>query len=191
MGDSAEPTTPAAAEESKPTVPSAPSPAEDWATQYKYLLADFENYRKRTERERENSHARLRGTLIKGLLPIYEAFERARETAGAPGPTSDALRRGLDLLEVEWQRFLKEEGVAPVTAVGQPFAPEEEEALAKVPLTERAPDGTVAEIVQQGYRFRGGLLRPAKVVVARSPVPGPGSAADSANDEPPASGGTR
>lgn len=173
MGELTEPNPPGSADEAKPAAALPPPPTEDWATQYKYLLADFENFRKRTERERETSHARLRGTLLKGLLPIYEAFERARETALAPGTSSEALRRGLDLLAVEWQRFLAAEGVAPVATVGQPFAPEEEEAVGEVTANEGTPAGTVAEIVQQGYRFRGGLLRPAKVVVTRSPSPPP------------------
>ncbi len=171
MGDPADPTPRAAAEEAKPTRASASEGGEDWATRYKYLLADFDNYRKRTERERESAQARIRGTLLRGLLPIYEAFGRARDTAAKAGDDVGGLRRGLDLLEVEWRRLLQDEGVEAVARVGQPFAPDEQEAVAESRATDECPDGVVAEIVQQGYRFRGGLLRPAKVVVARVAPP--------------------
>lgn len=164
-------------------------PADDWATRYKYLLADFDNYRKRTDRERDSAQARIRGAMLRSLLPIYEAFERARDNA-ATASGAEALSRGLDLLEAEWQKLLKEEGVEAVAHVGQPFAPDEQEAVAESPATGSLPDGVVAEVVQQGYRFRGGLLRPAKVVVARGPTPAalgepPVETEPSASGEPP------
>lgn len=170
MGEEAEPTG-GATVEAKPPAPPAPEVAEDWSTRYKYLLADFENYRKRTDRERESTQLRVRAALLRELIPIYETFERAREIAASPSGTPDGLRTGLDLLGKEWRRFLKEEGVEPVAEVGEPFAPEEEEAVAEVAAGGELHEGSVAEIVQQGYRFEGGLLRPAKVVVARSTVP--------------------
>ena len=184
MGDTPE-APPAPTREEERTPRSAPE--EDWATQYKYLLADFENYRKRVDREREGAQTRIRGALLKGLLPIYEGFERARELAGGPGVEPNGLKRGLDLLEAEWQRLLQQEGVSPVATVGSPFAPQEEEAVAEVGANAERPDGVVAEIVQQGYRFRGGLLRPAKVVVARA-APSVAAPEISAGDEPPGPG---
>jgi molecular chaperone GrpE len=161
---------PRPAPDAEPAAPPArelPKPDEDWATRYKYLLADFENFRRRTERERESISRNARGAMVRELLPLFEAFRSARAAVGAL-PADAPLRQGLDLLDREWMTFLKHEGVEPVAAIGEPFRPAEEEAVGHAPATAERPDGTVAEIVQQGYRFFGGLLRPAKVVVARA-----------------------
>jgi molecular chaperone GrpE len=161
-----------------------PAPEEDWATRYKYLLADFENYRRRTERERESISRAARGALIRELLPILEAFRSARAAVDRL-PAGDPVRHGLELLDRAWMTFLKHEGVAPVAEVGQPFRSEEAEAVGEAPPREGVPDGSVAEVVQQGYRFFGGVLRPAKVVVARTPTPAPeGEAVDATEGEP-------
>jgi molecular chaperone GrpE len=166
--------------------PSAEAPhetAEDWATRYKYLLADFDNFRRRVERDREAISRQARAGLVRELLPIFEAFRVAHE-ALAHLPASDSMRKGLELLDHEWDKFLKHEGVEPVAAVGRPFRPEEAEAVGEAPAGPGHPDGSVAEVVQQGYRFYGGLLRPAKVIVARSH--GESSSPDGASGEPSA-----
>lgn len=157
--------------------PSAATPVdEDWASRYRYLLADFENYRRRAERDRESISRQARAAMVRELLPIIEAFRSARD-AVAKLPAQDPVRRGMELLDREWSTFLKHEGVEPVARVGAPFRPEEAEAVGETPASELAPDGAVAEVVQQGYRFFGGLLRPAKVVVARAPRELPDSVA--------------
>jgi molecular chaperone GrpE len=148
----------------------ASAPSEDWATRYKYLLADFDNFRRRVERDREAISRQARAGLVRELLPIIEAFRVAHE-ALAHLPSSDPTRKGLDLLDHEWTKFLKHEGVEAVATVGRPFRADEAEAVGEVPASDRHPEGTVAEVVQQGYRFFGGLLRPAKVIVARAPSP--------------------
>ena len=156
---------------------------EDWASRFKYLLADFENYRRRTERERDATARQSRGALLRGLLPILEAFRAARESVAGLPPV-DPVRRGLDLLDREWTTFLKAEGVEPVVEIGGPFRPDEAEAVGETLPAGDRPEGTVAEIVQQGYRFLGGLLRPAKVIVVRSPRAGtPAEAPTDAGDE--------
>ena len=144
-----------------------PTPPEDWANRYRYLLADFENYRRRTEREREGISRQARGALIRELLPILEAFRSARAAVGSL-PPNDPVRHGLDLLDREWTTFLKHEGVTPMAEVGQPFHSDEHEAVGETGPREGIPEGAIAEVVQQGYRFYGGVLRPAKVIVARA-----------------------
>jgi molecular chaperone GrpE len=147
-------------------------PAEEWETRFKYLLADFENFRRRSERERESASRQTRGGLLRELLPILEAFQSARDAIGRL-PSADPVRRGLELLDREWAKFLKREGVEPVASIGSPFRADEEEAVGESPARDGAADGSVVEIVQQGYRFFGGLLRPAKVIVARLPPTAP------------------
>ncbi|MFY9716658.1 MAG: nucleotide exchange factor GrpE [Thermoplasmata archaeon] len=152
-------------------------PVEDWASRYKYLLADFENYRRRADRDRESITRQSRGGMLRELLPILEAFRAARKAADGL-PASDPLRQGFDLLDREWMTFLKHEGVEPVARVGEPFRSEEAEAVGESPAGPVAPEGAISEVVQQGYRFFGGLLRPAKVIVARSAPPAGGHAGD-------------
>ncbi len=150
----------------EPPVPATP-PTEDWETRFKYLLADFENFRRRSEREREAVTRQARGAVLRDLLPLLESFRSARAALGRLEPT-DPLRQGMELLEREWSKFLKHQGVEPVAEVGRPFRADEAEAVGEAPAGDDRPDGSVAEIVQQGYRFFGGLLRPAKVIVARA-----------------------
>jgi len=157
------------AEAASPATSPSPEPAEDWATRYKYLFADFENYRRRSERDREAISRQSRAGMIRELLPILEAF-RAAKDAVARLPPEDPVRRGMDLLDREWSTFLKHEGVEPVAKVGAPFRPDEAEAVGEAPLPEGVPGGSVVEVVQQGYRFYGGLVRPAKVIVGRAPA---------------------
>jgi molecular chaperone GrpE len=157
---------------------------EDWATRYKYLLADFENYRRRSERERETITRQSRAGMLRELLPILEAFRTAREALNHL-PASDPVRRGLEILDREWMTFLKHEGVEPVATLGHPFRADEAEAVGDTAADEQHPGGTVAEIVQQGYRFFGGLLRPAKVIVARAATPGPSTPVAGTAEEGP------
>jgi molecular chaperone GrpE len=171
-----------------PTPPPPPPQAEadgaDWETRFKYLLADFENFRRRSERDREGIRLRERADLLRSLLPLYEALERARHAA-AKGPKHDPIRKGLDLVAHEMDSFLERSGVVPVASVGRPFDAAEHEALVDAPPTPKCPEGTIVEIVQQGYRFPGGLLRPAKVVIARAPAP------PAPSETPPAAAGGR
>jgi len=145
------------------------APTDDWATRYKYLLADFDNFRRRVDRDREAISRQARAGLVRELLPIIEGFRVAHE-ALTHLPASDPTRKGFDLLDHEWTTFLKREGVEPVASVGRPFRAEEAEAVGEATADDQHPDGSVSEVVQQGYRFFGGLLRPAKVIVARTPA---------------------
>ena len=161
---------PAPVEAPAPETP-APEAKEDWESRFKYLLADFENFRRRSARERETVTRQARGALLRELLPLVEAFRSATAAAVRLDP-GDPMRRGLELLDREWSTFLRHEGVEAVAEVGQPFRAEEAEAVGEAAPTDRAPDGSIAEVIQQGYRFFGGLLRPAKVVVARGRAAG-------------------
>ncbi len=169
MPDEAPPP-PSAGAGTTPSPPETEAPKEDWESRFKYLLADFENYRRRVAKERDVASRQARAALLRELLPLVEAFRSAREAAD-PLPASDPLRKGLELLDREWTTFLRHEGVEPVAERGQPFRADEAEAVGDAPTEDTVPEGTVAEIVQQGYRFFGGLLRPAKVIVARARKP--------------------
>ena len=167
-GASHEPDEPAPAEAPDPAP--AETPSEDWEKRFTYLYADFENYRRRTERERETLRRRSQAEVLRAVLPILEASERAVEAVEQLPPT-DPVRRGVEMLQKAFATFLKDQGVHPVARPGGPFRPEEHEAIGETAPVAGAPDGTIATVVQQGYSFVGGLLRPAKVIVARKPAP--------------------
>lgn len=154
------------------TAPAAPSvePEEDWSVRYRYLLAEFDNYRKRVDREQANLRRDSRALVLRELLPLHDAFDRAEEAA-RQRPADDPLRRGMELLVREWERFLATERVQPVAREGEPFRPEEQEAVGELPADATHPAGSVAQIVQQGFRTSGGLLRAAKVMIAQRRAP--------------------
>lgn len=153
----------------------------DWESRFKYLLADFDNFRRRVERERAGTRVQVEAALLRRLLPLIEGFQSAEESSSKL-PASDPFRRGFELLGHELDGFLRSIGFATVARVGDPFHPDEHEAVGEAPRTGGLADGAVAEIVQQGYRFQGGLLRPAKVIVARTaPVTEPDA---TPSDEP-------
>ncbi len=157
--------------EAEPASPAAPETlVEDWATRYKYLLAEFENFRKRVEKDLENARQTSRNLLLKDLFPLLEAFEKARDSTG-PLSASDPLRKGLDLIGREFTRLLHREGIEPVAQVGMKFDARIHEAVAETAASDAEPADMIVEIVQQGFRGNAGLLRPAKVVVARSKAP--------------------
>jgi molecular chaperone GrpE len=150
-----------------PPVPQERAEPSDWETRFKYLLADFDNFRRRTERDRAGIRTEAEANLLRRLIPIVEGFQNA-EAAGKSLPASDSLRRGLELLGRELDAVLQSVGFAPVARIGEPFRHDEHEAVGEIVGPENVAEGAVAEIVQQGYRFQGGLLRPAKVLVARA-----------------------
>ncbi|MCI4320460.1 MAG: nucleotide exchange factor GrpE [Thermoplasmata archaeon] len=165
------PEPPPAAGPPPPAPPESAPPEEDWANRYRYLLAEFDNYRKRSERDRENVRRIGEARVLRAVLPLYESFINARAAAEKSLPITDPLRKGLRLLAAEWNAFLDAQGIDLVVRPGMQFHPEEQEAVGEAPVTPEHLDGTVVEVVQQGYRFPGGLLRPAKVIVARAPPP--------------------
>ena len=133
--DRTEAPSPAGAPPTAPVPAASPAePTEDWATRFKYLFADFENYRRRAERERESVTRQSRAAILRELLPILEAVRSARD-AVRELPATDPVRRGFDLLDREWSTFLKHEGVEPIARLGQPFRADEAEAVAEAPPT--------------------------------------------------------
>ena len=167
---------PAATPSAPPAEAAAPTtearPAEDWESRFKYLLADFENFRKRSERERQAQRLILRAELLRTLLPLHEAFSQARRTIDPHLSAGDPVRQGIELLGREWDALMRAEGVEPIARVGEPFRADLHEAVGEHAPNAEVAEGRVFEVVQQGYRTREVLLRPAKVIVARQPAAG-------------------
>ena len=124
-------------------------------------LADFENYRRRAEREREELKRYAQGDVLRDLLPVVDNLRRAL----AAGGTVDDLKLGVELTLRQFTELLKQRGVAEVPALGETFDPALHEAVARVDdETVEAP--TVIDELQRGYTLHGRLLRPALVRVA-------------------------
>ena len=166
------------------SAPDPPAVPEDWEKRFTYLYADFENFRRRMDRERETVRQRTQAELLAEILPVVEAAKKAVEAVRSL-PTNDPVRKGVEMLERAIAGLLTEHGVRVVGKAGEPFRPEELEAVGETVPTAGAPDGHVAEVVQLGFAFPGGLLRPGKVIVARRPAKSP---ARSVAEEKPDSG---
>jgi molecular chaperone GrpE len=131
--------------------------------------ADFENFRKRTERERSETYNRSVADLVAKLLPVLDNLRRAVDTeASVESTESDEFRHflnGVDLIHKQLGGVLEALGVKPVAAVGEPFDPHVHEAVVTEATDEHEPDTVIQEIVR-GYRLGDKLLRPALVKVA-------------------------
>jgi molecular chaperone GrpE len=141
------------------------------ATLYDQLLrrqAEFENYRRRVDRERSEAYTRARAEVLLELLPVIDNFERALASLENSGGDADSLRHGVELIHKQFKDALAKFGLEPVESVGQTFDPHVHEAVTIEP-TDKHKENTVIEEFQRGYRLGEKLLRPAKVKVASSP----------------------
>jgi molecular chaperone GrpE len=133
---------------------------------YLRKLAEFDNYRKRTERERYDLMQTASEDLVKELLPVLDNFERALEHGEEDD--SGAFRQGVEMIARQLRDTLERKGVVEVNPIGQPFDPELHEAVQRVETTDHAP-GIVVWVMLKGYTYAERLLRPAMVGVAVEP----------------------
>jgi molecular chaperone GrpE len=124
--------------------------------------ADFENYRKRMGRENAAAVDRGVAKVAKELLPALDHLEIALKAAEG----HEDVVKGFSLVRDEFVNALAKVGIQPFSPAGEPFDPNEHEAMASQPA-EDAESGTVIEVYQQGYRINGAVLRPARVIVAQ------------------------
>ncbi len=162
----------------------AKAQAAEYLDQWRRTAADFSNYRKRTDREREEASRFSNALLLGKLLPVVDDFERAMATLPADLQQMTWVD-GILLIQRKLQMVLEGEGLKPIAALGQPFDPTRHEAILREE-TAAYPDGQVITELQRGYELHGRVLRPALVKVAVAPAaPSPGPAAP-----PPESSGT-
>lgn len=137
--------------------------------QFLRARADLENYRRRMEREVERLVERGRQDLLLRFLEVVDNFQRALMPQVMASADADGLRRGLELISRQLDNLLAQEGVEPIQAVGNPFDPHLHEAVA-VWESPGVEADTVTDEMQKGYLYRGEVLRPARVRVARPPA---------------------
>lgn len=136
---------------------------EEYKNRYIRLQADFENFRRRAQREKEEIARYTTEQLVLQLLPIVDNLERAMN---APGGEGDGLRQGVELILRQCQDFMGWVGVSAIEAVGQPFDPYEHEAVMQVDEP-GYQEPTVVEQLQKGYKLGDKVIRPAVVKVSQ------------------------
>ena len=131
--------------------------------------AELENFRKRTQRDKEEAIRFANDRLLKEMIPVLDNLERALDHAGEDRSTQQGLLEGVDMTITMFRKVLEDFGVQPVSAAGEPFDPNLHQAMSQVETSEHPPNTVVTEF-QKGYKLNERLLRPALVVVAKAPV---------------------
>jgi molecular chaperone GrpE len=130
--------------------------------------ADFENYRKRIEKERFEDSKRATARVIEGLIPVIDGFEHA--LAAHREAEYDSYRKGFELIYKQLVENITKLGAERIDPVGKPFDPRLHQALDRAETADHE-DGTILQVFQPGYLFHGRVLRPAMVRVAVHPNP--------------------
>ena len=132
---------------------------------YIRLMAEFDNFRRRTSQEKLELVSMASTDTIKGLLPVLDDCERALKVL-MESNDSDAAKEGTELIYSKLMSYLKSKGLAVIEAMNQTFDTDLHEAVAQFPVPEEDKKGKVFDVVQTGYTLNGKVIRFAKVVVA-------------------------
>ena len=134
--------------------------------EYLFLMAEFDNFRKRTIRERSELVKNASEKALQGLLPIVDDFERGLD-AIRDSSDAEAVKEGMNLIYNKLIKYLADNGVKAMESTGADFDTELHEAVAMVPADDVTPKGKVKDTVSKGYTINDKVLRHAKVVVAQ------------------------
>lgn len=128
------------------------------------LMAEFDNYRKRTLREKADLLKTGGESALTSLLPVIDDFERALQTVHASAELP-AVAEGIELIYTKFMAYLTQQGVKAIDTMGKPFDTEQSEAIATIPAPNEAMKGKVLDCVQTGYTLYEKVIRHAKVIV--------------------------
>ena len=150
--------------EGTPAAPGANRELDEQRDRYLRLAAEYDNYRKRSSKERQEAGARAQGELVKTLIDSLDDLQRV--TAQDP-ETVDAktIHQGIEVVNKKLMKALANAGLELIDPVNETFDPAMHEAVSTQPALSKEDDHLVSQVFQQGYRFNGQLLRPARVVV--------------------------
>lgn len=134
--------------------------------EYLFLLAEFDNFRKRTLKEKSEIIRNAGEQAFKGLLPIMDDFERGLDAASK---TEDAhsVYEGMELIYNKLKKYLEQNGVKEIDPAEKDFDTEKHEAISAVPVPDESQKGKILDTVEKGYTINGKILRHAKVVVGQ------------------------
>jgi molecular chaperone GrpE len=149
--------------------------AEEYLANWQRAQADFINYKRRTEQERQEFAQYANSELLHSILPVLDDLDRALDTAALGKSAKHSWLEGVRLVDRKLRSILEKHGVKPIEALGEPFDPTFHEALRQAP----GKEGTVIEEYQKGYMMHDKLLRPARVVVGNGEPAGEETKEDS------------
>lgn len=135
-----------------------------WKDKYLRLSADFDNYRRRTLKEKMDLTRMGGEKLLKDLLPVIDDFERGLQVV-RKADVHETVVQGMDLIYLKIQDFLKQQGVQEIKAVNEVFDTEFHEAITKIPAPNKDLKGKVLDVTEKGYLLHEKVIRFAKVVV--------------------------
>ena len=136
----------------------------EWKDKYLRLQAEFDNYRKRTLKEKMELIDSASKDVIKSLLVVLDDFDRAEE-AFAKSDNIETLREGLDLIHTKLVKVLEDKGLSSIEADGEMFDTDYHEAITKIPAPSEELKGKVVDTVEKGYKLKDKVIRYSKVVV--------------------------
>lgn len=134
--------------------------------EYLFLMAEFDNFRKRTVKEKGELIKNAAEKVLAGLLPIVDDFERGLDATAESDNAAD-VRKGMELIYNKLIKYLAQNGVKAIESTGKPFDPELHEAIAMVPAADEAMKGIVIDTPTKGYMLNDKVLRHAKVAVGQ------------------------
>ena len=137
---------------------------------YMRAMADLDNFRKRTTREKDELRQYAAARVLEDLLPVLDNLGLALTAAKQPGADMKSLVGGVEMVFSQLKTALGNHGLKEINPAGQPFDAHQHEALSQQPSAE-VPEGSVVNVVRVGYALNGRLLRPAAVVVSSGPAP--------------------
>jgi len=165
--------TKASSQDDRPAAPDGGGPAvpredfEDLNDRHLRLVAEFNNFRRRTEQERLGAWARAQADVLARFLDVLDDLNRVAQL-DLSNATVDAIMEGVDLVERKFIRMLEDAGVEVIDPTGEAFDPERMEAMMRVPADSEERDDEVAQVFQKGYTLKGVLVRPARVSVFKN-----------------------
>jgi molecular chaperone GrpE len=171
VNDSADPVEGAGADAAVlDAVATAEAKAAEATEKFFRLAADFDNFKKRAAREREEALRNGVERVVLRLLPVADSFEMAMTAAtSAQGTSVESLKAGVEMIQSQLKAALAEVGAVEVESLGKPFDPAVHEAVSQQETSD-APEGQVIQQLRKGYKLREKLIRPASVIVAKSPA---------------------
>lgn len=134
--------------------------------EYLFLMAEFDNFRKRTLKEKSEIIKNAGENVLKGLLPIMDDFERGIK-ASENNPEADSVKEGINLIYNKLKKYLNQNGVKEIDPADDTFDTEKHEAISVVPVPDEEKKGKILDTVEKGYTINDKVLRHAKVVVGQ------------------------
>ena len=138
--------------------------AHEWHDKYLRLSAEFDNYRKRTLKEKADLLRIANEDLLKDILAVIDDFERGIDTLDK-SEDLDALKEGIHLIYNKFGDFIKQQGLKEIEAMGKPFDLDYHEAVTKIPAPSEKLKGSIVDVIEKGYILNDKVVRYAKVVV--------------------------